>query len=155
MAKAREKISSDPEDAVSNMRRIMDQALAEIAERLEVTMPYLRGDENDRRTAGQFVPQIIARAKKKFKIKDGSGNYEPNNTAVAALEAVQPQLATLANAATHTFSSSKTEAESIIDHCERALAAFDCDDCEKPVWYLEDTDRGNHRCDCGKLRWKE
>jgi hypothetical protein len=56
--KARARIASDPEDALSNVRRLMDLKLAEIAEALRVPMPYLRGEENDHRTAGQFLSKV-------------------------------------------------------------------------------------------------
>ncbi len=154
-AKARSKIDTDPEDAESNVRRIMDHALSEIAEKLEIPVPHLRGDENDHRTAGQFIPRLISRANKAFRLKSADGTtFVKNNDAIRALEAVAPQLVTWVNRATHTFSASRSEAETVINNCERALDAFRCEDCGTPVWHRK-ADTGVADCQCGRLRWKD
>ncbi len=158
-AKARANIVTAPEDAESNVRRIMDQALAEVAERLEVPMPFLRGDENDHRTAGQFVGRISSRAKKSFHIRNHAGSeasssYEKYTGGSAALDNVAPQLAAWANRATHTFSASPDEAKVAIDSCEAALAAFQCEDCKTPVWFCSIKETENKECRFGNLRWK-
>jgi hypothetical protein len=158
-AKARTHMMINPEDAESNVRRIMDQALAEIAERLEVPMPFLRGDENDHRTAGQFITRISGRAKRAFYLRSGDAGlsgagYEKNTNAAAALDTVAPQLAAWANRATHTFSASPDEAKVVIDNCEAALAVFQCDGCHTPVWFCSVSDTGNLECRCGKLQWR-
>ena len=147
-AKARANVMIDPEDAESNVRRLMDLALAEIAERLEVPMPFLRGDENDHRTAGQFITRISGRAKKAFYLRPGQAGspgtgYEKNTSAVAALDTIAPQLAAWANRATHTFSASPDEAKVVIDNCEAALAVFQCDGCHTPVWFCSVSDKEN------------
>ena len=154
-AKARANINVDPEDAESNVRRIMDQAMAETAERLEVPMPFLRGDDNDHRTAGQFISRVTGRAKKGLHIKsDSTGAFEKHVAAVAALDLVAPQLAAWANRGTHTFSASPTEAAVLIDNCEAALAAFQCSGCQTPVWFLEIESSGHLECRCGGLQWR-
>jgi energy-coupling factor transporter ATP-binding protein EcfA2 len=159
-AKARANILSAPEDAESNVRRLMDQSLAEIAEKLKVPMPFLRGDRNDHRTAGEFIGRITGRAKKALKVRrsadprTGLPILEAHSGGVLALERVAPQLAAWANRATHTFSSSPTEAEVIIDNCEAALGSFSCQGCHTDVWYAL-TDEGNTlQCRCGDLVWK-
>jgi ABC-type cobalamin/Fe3+-siderophores transport system ATPase subunit len=154
-AKARSKIGIDPEDAESNVRRIMDQALSEIAEKLEITVPHLRGDENDHRSAGQFIPRIAARAKKAFRVRNPDGaTFSKNTDAVLALETVAPQLVAWANRATHTFSASRSEAEAVVDNCERALNAFTCTKCDTSVWNRT-ADSGARDCRCGQLQWKD
>ncbi|MDR7225060.1 ABC-type lipoprotein export system ATPase subunit [Aminobacter aminovorans] len=158
-AKARANVLTDPEDAESNVRRIMDQALAEIAERLEVPVPFLRGDENDHRTGGQLIGRISGRAKKSFFIRTGDqhaagGEYAKHTTADASLDMVTPQLAAWANRATHTFSASPDEAKAVIDNCEAALSAFQCDSCGSPVWFCTIANSGNLECRCGKLQWR-
>jgi hypothetical protein len=158
-AKARTNIMTDPEDAESKVRRIMDQGLAEIAERLEVPMPFLRGDENDHRTAGQFITRISGRAKRAFYVRIGDAGlsgaaYEKNAAAAAALDTVAPQLAAWANRATHTFSASPSEAEIVIDNCEAALSVFQCGRCQTPVWFCAVSDTKNLECRCGKLQWR-
>lgn len=159
-ANARANVGSNPEDAESNVRRIMDQGMAEIAERLEVPMPFLRGDENDHRTAGQFISRIAGRARSSFKVRSPPDpvtravTYEKNATAVRALEAVIPQLAVWANRATHTFSASATEAGVVVDNCEAALGVFECDECDTFVWHCSITDTANLECRCGKLQWR-
>ncbi|MER9937134.1 hypothetical protein [Mesorhizobium sp. M0088] len=157
-AKARANVTVDPEDAESNVRRIMDQALAEIAERLEVTVPFLRGDENDRRTAGQLIGRISSRSKKAFYVRmdaaDPNSGYRKYSAADAAMDLVAPQLVAWANRATHTFSASPAEATAIIDNCEAALAAFQCDECGLPVWFCNIAGSGNLECRCGNLQWR-
>jgi hypothetical protein len=159
-AKARAKVNVDPEDALSNVRRIMDQALAEISERLEVSMPYLRGGDNDHRTAGQFIGRIASQAKKSLYVKDGTAQKgpEPSYTkhlgAFAALAAVEPQLAAWANRGTHTFSASPDEAKTLIDNCEAALQAFDCKMCNTPVYYATVTKPDRLQCRCGDIQWR-
>jgi hypothetical protein len=158
-AKARANILSDPEDAESNVRRIMDQGLAEIAERLEIPMPFKRGDDNDHRTAGQFIVRISGRASRNLKVRSGTDSktgkptYEKNSASMQALELIIPQLAAWANRATHTFSASSTEAATIIDNCEAALAVFDCAECNTSVWHCKIEEKNDLECRCGKLRW--
>jgi hypothetical protein len=153
-AKARAKIGADPEDAESNVRRIMDQALSEVAERLAVPVPHLRGDENDRRTAGQFMPRIIGRAKKALRVRMPDKSYVKDAKKIELLQTVEPQLAAWANRATHTFSASKSEAETVINNCERALDVFKCESCGGPIWERKSAD-GTLECRCGELQWKE
>jgi hypothetical protein len=133
----------------------MDQALSEIAEKLEITVPHLRGDENDHRSAGQFIPRIAARAKKAFRVRNPDGaTFSKNTDAVLALETVAPQLVAWANRATHTFSASRSEAEAVVDNCERALNAFTCTKCDTSVWNRT-ADSGARDCRCGQLQWKD
>jgi hypothetical protein len=160
-AKARAKVDSDPEDAHSNIRRIMDQALAEIAERLEVAMPYLRGDGNDHRTAGQFIGRLVGQVKKSFYLRDDTSisgsaelTYSKNAAAVAALESATPLLAAWANRGTHTFSASPEEAKTLIDSCEAALNAFSCAGCDTPVYFSTLNSNDRLQCRCGKLQWR-
>jgi DNA repair exonuclease SbcCD ATPase subunit len=160
-AKARLKIDSDPEDAHNNVRRIMDQGLAELAERLEISMLYLRGDGNDHRTAGQFIGRLTGQAKKSFYVRDASSSsgstepiYSKNAPAVASLEAATLLLAAWANRGTHTFSASPDEARTLIDSCEAALNAFDCAGCNTRIDYSLIEDKKRLHCRCGQLQWR-
>lgn len=155
-AKARAKIDTDPEDAHSNVRRIMDQALAEIAERLEISMPYLRGDDNDHRTAGQFIGRIAGQVKKSFYVRNIANEpaYVKNAAAVAPLDTVTPQLAAWANRGTHTFSASPEEARTLVSNCEAALQVFDCKGCGTPVYYMSIEDNDRLQCKCGAMQWR-
>jgi hypothetical protein len=155
LASAKAKVLTDPEDAESNVRRIMDQELAEIAERLELPMPYLRGEDNDHRTAGQFIGRLRGKASKAFRVRDGEGNYAKNEAAVAALGEIEQPLQVWANRGTHTFSASPTEAAVLIARCEKALAAFVCPNCGTPVWFCKVGDAEVLECRCGGLRWKD
>jgi hypothetical protein len=140
------------------LMQIMDQALADIAERLEVPMPYLRGGANDRRTAGDFVGRLASRAKQSFYkreiVQQGKApTYSKHSAATSALEVITPQLAVWANRGTHTFSASSNEAGALIDNCEAALKTIECT-CGTPVYYsaIEATDR--LQCQCGELQWR-
>jgi nucleotide-binding universal stress UspA family protein len=46
-----------------------------------------------------------------------------------------------------------SEAEKLIEACERALESFDCPHCKKPVHRLDDGGAKFVQCGCGHLRW--
>jgi len=64
-------------NAAGNVTRaIMDVAMGIIAERLEVPMPFCRGDKNDRRSAVDFMQHLRSVGRKALRIRNGSeGNY--------------------------------------------------------------------------------
>ena len=150
--KARAKIATEPEDALSSARRLADVALSEIAERLEVPLPHLRGDDNDHRTGGHLLLWINKRASKAFKVKRDHG-YERNEQGLTALRALPSDLAIWANRGTHTFSASQDEARRIIDEIEAVLSAFDCPECRTQLGHRVCAN-GDYECQCGHLQWK-
>ena len=120
---------------------------------LDPVAGYLRGEENDHRTAGQFIGWIIGRAEKKLRVKIGD-EYQKHSVAIATMEQVQAPLAVWANRGTHSFDASPTEAMKLINQCEAALSVFNCDQCNTPVWFTKVGDREVLHCQCEKLQWK-
>lgn len=149
--KAKAKVAIDPEDAISNVRRIMDVALGQIAERIGLAVPHLRGAANDTRSSGHFILALHRAVPGCFRIRNG-GTYIAHDAAVAAVAKAKPQLEVWANRGTHTFSAADTEALDLIESCEAVLGLFQCDECSSQVG----TKRGNAgaECSCGKLRWR-
>lgn len=52
---ARAQLRERPDSAANDARKIMDLELGLIAEHLQIKMPYLRGDRNDKRMAHDFL----------------------------------------------------------------------------------------------------
>ena len=152
IAEARARAKTEPEEALGNVRRLMDVALSEVAERIGLAVPHMRGDDNDHRTAGQFLVALERAATKSFRKKSGDA-YVPNADAIAAIRKTKPELAIWGNRGTHTFSSSTMEAEELLDGCEAVLGAFVCDGCETPVGVYDSTG-GKVECRCGNLQWR-
>ena len=152
IAAARARAKTEPEEALANVRRLMDVALSEIAERIGLPLPHLRGDDNDHRTAGQFLVALERAATKSFKRKSGEV-YIQNTEALAAIKKTKPQLATWGNRGTHSFSGSTTEAEELIDGCEAVLSAFTCEQCQTALGVFE-AKGGKIECRCGALQWR-
>lgn len=151
-ATARARAKTDPEEALGNVRRIMDVSLSEIAERIGLPLPHLRGDHNDNRTAGQFLVALERAASKAFQKRDGEG-YVSHVDGLAALKKVKPEMAVWANRGAHTFSGSAAEAEELIDDSEAVLNAFKCEGCNTPIGAFEGSG-GKSECRCGALRWR-
>lgn len=149
--KAKAKVGADPEDAISNVRRIMDVALGQVAERIGLAVPHMRGAANDTRSAGQFVLALHRAVPGSFRIRLG-GTHLPHDAAATVVAKAKPQLEVWANRGTHTFNGSDTEALDLIESCEAVLGLFQCDECDSQVG----TKRGNAgaECSCGKLRWR-
>lgn len=152
IAAAKARAKTEPEEALSNVRRLMDVALSEVAERIGLSVPHLRGDDNDHRTAGQFLVALERAATRSFRKKAGVA-YAPNEEAIAAIKRTKPELAIWGNRGTHTFSGSTTEAEDLIEGCEAVLGAFMCDGCGTPVGVYDSTG-GKFECRCGALQWR-
>lgn len=149
--KAKARAQTDPEDALGNVRRMMDVTLGEVAERIGLAVPHLRGNANDARTSGQFILALHRAAPTSFRVRR-DGNHVAHEEAAAFIAKVKPQLEVWANRGTHTFSGSDTEATDLIESCEAVLSLFRCDDCGSHIG----TRRGNAgaECSCGKLRWR-
>ena len=152
---ARALLTGRPESAASDARRIMDVELPMIAEQLQVRLPYLRSDKNDRRMAHEFVIRLAADGRRCFQKKAASG-YVENSDALDALAKADVLLGSWGNRGSHSFDIVPTEASKLIDACERALAVFSCDSCDPPswVWRLEDRNSESFQCRCGAIRWK-
>ena len=149
---ARARTKSEPIEAMASVRRIMDVSLGEIAEQIGLALPYLRGGENDHRTAGQFLVALEKNAARSLKKKVGE-DYVEYAEAIEAIRNVKPNLAIWANRATHTFSGTSTEAEDLINACEAVLAAFTCDACNSHLGFVE-VSQARKECRCGNLRWQ-
>lgn len=152
IAAAKARAKTEPEEALGNVRRLMDVALSEVAERIGLAVPHMRGDDNDHRTAGQFLVALERAATKSFRKKAGDA-YVPNADALAAIKKTKPELAIWGNRGTHTFSGSTTEAEELIEGCEALIGAFMCDGCGTPVGVFDSTG-GKVECRCGNLQWR-
>lgn len=77
-----------PDSAGNDARKIMDIELALIAEKLQIRLPYVRGERNDHRMWSDFAERLLADGKKCLQKK--SGNDFPNYTAgLDALESAQ------------------------------------------------------------------
>lgn len=129
----------------------MDVELAAIAERLKLRgLVYLRGDRNDRRTAFEFLEQLHAEGKSRFK-KRTDGVYGRFEEALDCFAECKTLLQTWANRASHSFDIVRPEAQKLIDRCEEVIRYFKCPSCDKGVWA---GDFGKHKqCGCGGLRW--
>ena len=152
---ARALLNGRPEAAANDARRIMDLELPMIAEYLQIRLPYLRSDKNDRRMAHEFLSRLASDGKRCFQKKSGSG-YVENSDALDALAKANELLGAWGNRGTHSFDVVQSEASKLIDACEGALELFWCDSCDPPcgVWRLEDTNSRRFQCRCGAVRWK-
>ena len=152
---ARALLKRRPDAAAGDARRIMDVELPMIAERLQIRLPYLRSDKNDRRMAHEFLSRLASDGKRCFQKKAASG-YVENSDALEALAKADELLGAWGNRGSHSFDIVESEASKLIDACERALAFFWCDSCPPPssVWRLEDRNAESFQCRCGVLRWK-
>lgn len=150
---ARALLKDAPDSAGNTARKIMDIELAMRAERLQLRLPYLRGEKNDHRTAHDFLSQLISHAKRCFQKKADKG-HESNEEAVGTLRAADNLLLSWGNKASHTFDIVRPEAEKLIEACERALESFDCPSCKKPVYKLDAGNAEFVQCECGHLRWR-
>lgn len=150
---ARSLVADHPEAAGNRVRAIMDTELAIIAERLQVRVPFARGDQNDRRTCMEFFERIISEAKTKLRKRDEEtlANFtDPINDWREA----QALLVSWANRASHGGSLYSSEADYLIQTCEKALSHFRCSDCGEPIWFAEQTSKNRLQCSCGMLIWK-
>jgi len=150
---ARAQVAQRPDSAGNDARKIMDVELSLIAERLQIRMPYLRADKNDKRMAHEFLERFIADGKKCFQVKAGT-DYAADTTAIAACEEADRLLVSWANRASHTFGLVPSEAAKLIDACEKALEIFKCSSCGKSVWFADAENSEWVQCQCGQRRWR-
>ncbi len=150
---ARARLKDTPDSAGNTARKIMDIELALRAERLKLKLPYLHREKNDHRTAHEFFARLIADGERCFKRKRAK-DQEPYAEAIAAFRAADKLLLSWGNRSSHSFDLTPNEAEKLIEACETALGFFDCPECKKPVYKLDDASNEFTQCECGDLRWR-
>ncbi len=152
-ADARAHLKERPDSAGNDARKIMDVELTLIAERLQISLPYLRADKNDRRTAHDFLERFVADGKKCFQRKAGK-DYVAHTDAIDAFDKADKLLVSWANRASHTFDVVRPEATKLVDVCEEALELFKCSSCGKGVWFADAAASEWIQCQCGDIRWR-
>ncbi len=150
---ARAHLKERPDSAENDARKIMDVELALIAERLQIRLPYLRADKNDKRMTHEFLERLVADGKKCFQKRTGE-SYEVHGDAIAAFETADRLLISWANRASHTFDIVPPEATKLIDACEKALEFFKCSSCSKVVWLANSEGSEWVQCQCSQIRWR-
>jgi hypothetical protein len=150
---ARAHLKDRPDSAGNDARKIMDTELALVAEKLQIRLPYLRGDKNDKRMWSDFMERLIADGRKCLQKK--LGNEFPCHTGgLALLEDAERLLVSWGNKGSHTTDLTRSEASTLIDTCEKALDAFKCGSCGKQLWFSTAEGPEWVQCQCGELRWR-
>jgi len=134
------------------VRAIMDTELPKAAERLQLSMPYMRGHHNYTRMAVDFLNEFISQGQKKIRI-NGETDGKAVQTVIDSWKEAKTQLIGWSNRASHGGSLTKPEAQMLINSCKMALSFFTCPNCSKKIWALEAPDNFV-RCDCGLVKWK-
>ncbi len=150
---ARTHLNCRPDSAGNDARKIMDVELALISERLQIELPFLRFDKNDRRTAHEFLERIISVAAKCFQVRVGNG-FATYDHGIEILKSADKLLVSWANRAAHSFDIVRPEATKLIDSCEKAIATFKCASCSKHVWFADAGGAEWVQCQCGGIRWR-
>jgi hypothetical protein len=150
---ARGHLSDRPDSSGNDARKIMDVELALISERLQIRLPYLRFDKNDRRTAHEFLERLIADGKRCFQKRTGV-DFSTHEVAIKLLREADQLLVSWGNVASHTFDVVRPEATKLINACESALESFKCASCGKGVWFAEAGQDEWVQCQCGEIRWR-
>ncbi len=131
----------------------MDTQMAIIAEKLEIKMPFARGDRNDHRTCIEFFENIISESKNSFRIKDGNA-WKKYNDPIEDWRKAHALIVVLANRASHTGSLVRDEVENLMTISEAAINRFKCNDCGTYVWHANQENKEILQCNCGKIQWK-
>jgi len=142
-----------PEASGNRTRAIMDEHLAIAAERLRLSMPFLRGDRNDRRTCVDFLNRIIGEAPRKLRKKEGN-EWLPFSGPVPEWKTTRDLLIVWGDRSSHTGTLNAGEAEKLIETCEKALECFRCPSCGEYVWLADQTSKERLQCLCGELQWR-
>jgi hypothetical protein len=150
---ARAQLKDRPDAAGNDVRKIMDIELALIAEKLQIRMPYLRGERNDRRMAHDFLERFVADGGNCFQ-KKGAKDYEIHNQAIESFRRADQLLLSWANRASHTFDLVRGEAIKLIEACEQALGFFRCPSCGKGIAFADAEAKEWTQCQCGSIRWR-
>jgi len=149
---ARAHLKERPDSAGNDSRKIMDVELALIAERLQINVPYLRAEKNDKRMAHDFLGRLVGNGKKCFQRR--VDDYLAYSDAIDALDQADRLIVSWANRASHTFDLVQLEAIKLIDTCEKALEFFKCPSCGKNVWFADAESCEWVQCQCGEIRWR-
>lgn len=147
-------IDINVEASGNRVRAIMDTHLSIIAEKLEIQMPFLRGEKNDHRTCVDFMEKILRDAPKRLRKKEGK-QWLIYNGPIADWEKAKSLLIAWGDRASHTGTLTKSEVEILIAACERALEHFRCDLCGKYIWAAKQSSSDTYQCTCGNLQWRE
>jgi len=150
---ARALLPANAEACGNRVRAIMDGQLAIAAERMEISMPYLRGERNDRRTCVDFINKIIGEAPRRLKKKQGT-QWLSYPDPISDWETARDLLIAWGDRASHTGSLVSSEAEQLIKACQNALDRFRCQSCGDYLWIADQPSREWVQCTCGELRWK-
>ncbi|MFC1977986.1 hypothetical protein ACFLWS_06980 [Chloroflexota bacterium] len=150
---ARILIDQNPEAAGNCVRVIMDTQLGIIAERLQIEMPYKRGDRNDHRTCIEFLERIISDGRKQFRKKLDDSWLEFKEP-ISEWNLAHALLLAWANRASHIGSLVPNEVKELIQACEIALDRFKCADCGDFVWSADRSKQERLQCTCGNLQWR-
>jgi hypothetical protein len=142
-----------PKECGNSVRAVMDGQLAIIAEKLRITLPYLRGDQNDRRTCVEFLNRIIGEAPRRLLKKQGD-RWLPYPDPISDWNTARDHLIARGDRASHTGTLTVGEAEKLIEICERALNHFRCPSCGDYVWIANQSSREWLQCTCGELQWR-
>ena len=129
---ARIHLKDRPDSAGNDARKIMDVELALIAEKLQLRLPYMRGDKNDHRMCHDFLERLISDGKTCLQKKSGN-DYAVFTEALDILSAADKLLISWGNKASHTQNVMRNEATKLIDACEKALEVFKCTSCGKCI----------------------
>jgi energy-coupling factor transporter ATP-binding protein EcfA2 len=150
---ARAQLDKRPDSAGNDARKIMDTELSLVAERLQIRMPYLRAERNDRRVAHEFLERMISDGGKCLQRRDDK-TYVAHAHAIEVLEKADKLIIAWGNRASHSFDLEKSEAAKLIDACEAALDIFRCPSCSRNVWFAEAAPAEQVQCECGEIRWR-
>lgn len=149
---ARALLAHDASAAANKARGLMDVHMAIIAELLELPVPHVRGAKNDLRNALDLLRRFQSRANDKLRRRGSGGSYLKWTAPIDAAKAAADILVPWGNSASHGRRVSVAEAEILINHCESAISALTCIECQTPIWHA--VVEGKHqRCDCDGLRW--
>jgi energy-coupling factor transporter ATP-binding protein EcfA2 len=150
---ARAQLELRPDSAGNDARKIMDVELALAAEKLQLRLPYLRGDKNDHRTAQEFLVRLIGDAPRCLQ-KCAYGTYAAYEQPIVVWREALGLLKTWANRGSHSFDLVRSEAAKLINVCEKALDFFTCEACGTRIWRADDVSAEAAQCRCGQVRWR-
>jgi hypothetical protein len=151
---ARAHLKDRPDSAANDARKIMDVELALIAEKMQMRLPYLRFEKNDRRVAHDFLERLVADGGKCFQKRTGNSAFEIYEEGIEALKNADNLLVSWANRGSHSFNVVPHEASKLIDACEHALASLKCASCGKWVCFTKAEGAKWVQCQCGGIRWR-
>lgn len=150
---ARTQLKERPDSAGNDARKIMDVELAIMAEKLQIRLPYLRFDKNDRRMAHDFLERFVADGGKCFQ-KAIADDFVIHENGIEALKEADRLLLSWANRGSHSFDVERNEAAKLIEVCEKALESLKCASCGKWIWFTKAEGAAWVQCQCGGIRWR-